>query len=124
MPSSVKRKKPEVKRFKSKFERRFAEHLAKLRIKAEYEAARFPYTLDCVYNPDWKLAGGVYLETKGNFKASERRKVLAVLKAHPKMDLRMVFQRNNRISKVSKTTYGSWCDKHGIRWSVFPDLPL
>jgi len=49
--------------------------------------------------------------------------MLAVKDAHPHLDIRFVFQRNNTISKNSKTTYGDWADKHGFKWCVFPNIP-
>jgi hypothetical protein len=50
--------------------------------------------------------------------------MLAVKQANPDKEVRMVFMRNQKLNKGSKMTYGDWCDKHGIRWSVFPELPL
>ena len=52
-----------------------------------------------------------------------RRKMLAVKAQHPELDIRFVFQRNNTLSKQSKTTYGAWADKHGFKWCIFPDIP-
>ena len=37
---------------------------------------------------------------------------------HPELDIRIVFQSaNTKIRKGSKTTYGMFCDKHGIVWA-------
>lgn len=119
--SKTSRKTP---RFKSKFERTFYDHVTKLGIKVQYEADTLKYTLDCLYKPDWKVDDGVYWETKGKFDYVERRKILAVKEANPNTDVRLVFMRNQKLSKRSSTTYGDWCDKHGIKWSVFPNLPL
>ena len=58
-------------------------------------------------------------------KAAHRRKIKAVIEQHPEIDLRMVFQAPfNKISKKSKTTYAKWCDKHGIPWCSFSNIPL
>lgn len=101
-----------------------ADELKKRKIDFQYESDKLQYSLHLSYKPDWKIHNGIYLETKGKFDYTERRKLLAVLADNPGTDVRMVFQRNNRIRKGSDMTYGDWCDQYGIRWSVFPDLPL
>ena len=70
------------------------------------------------------MGNGIYLEAKGKFDYIERRKMAAVRASHPEKDIRMVFMRDQKLSRTSKMTYGLWCDKHGIPWSVFPKLPL
>lgn len=97
--------------------------LAKKGIEFDYEPEEIPYRLDLKYNPDWKI-GNVYIETKGKFDYDSRRKMLAVISQNPDKDIRLVFMRNNKLGKGSKTKYGDWCDKHGIKWSVFPALPI
>lgn len=85
----------------------------------QYEAIKLPYTIEHQYLPDLydPLTNSV-VEMKGRFPSDERRKMLAVKRAHPHMSFHMVFQNPNQtISKVSKTTYAAWCDKHGISWS-------
>lgn len=123
----TKRKSPSRKntpKLKSKFERRFYDELLRRNLDFAYEADVLEYTLDLKYKPDWKVDEGLFLETKGKFDYQERRKLLAVLRANPGKEVRMVFMRNQRLGKGSKMTYGEWCDKHNVRWSVFPDLPL
>jgi Phage endonuclease I len=70
------------------------------------------------------MENGVHLEAKGKFDYVERRKLLAVLATNPGTVVHMVFMRNQKLGKGSKMTYGEWCDKHGIKWSVYPELPL
>ena len=88
-----------------------------------YEVKKFDYVTRSKYTPDFFLPNDVIIEAKGFFKPSDRRKMLAVKEAHPELDIRFVFQRNNTISKNSKTTYGAWCDKHGFKWCIFPNIP-
>lgn len=91
----------------------------------EYESKTVPYVLQCNYTPDFVLVNGVYLETKGLFTPEDRRKMLAVKKDNPDLDIRMVFQAPfNKINKRSKTTYAAWCEKHGIQWTSFHNIPL
>lgn len=112
-------------KFRSGLEKRIAELLKELGVIYEYESTKVPYILQCNYTPDFLLANGVYLEAKGHFTPEDRRKMLAVKQANPELDIRMVFQSPyNRISKKSKTTYASWCDKHGIKWCAYHSIPI
>lgn len=122
--SSARKPRTSVYKFKSKFEKSFHELLKSKHLDFPYEADVLGYTLSLSYKPDWKVRDGLYLETKGKFDYIERRKLLAILRSNPGKEVRMVFQRNNKISKKSKLTYGDWCDTYGIKWSVFPELPL
>ena len=111
-------------KLKSKFEKRFYDELVRRNLDFAYEADTLKYTLALYYKPDWKVRDGLFLETKGKFDYTERRKILAVHECNPDAEVRMVFMRNQKLGKNSKMTYGEWCDKHGIKWSVFPNLPL
>ena len=70
------------------------------------------------YTPDFKLpkkGGFFYVETKGIFDLEDRKKHQLIRQQHPDIDIRFVFSNaNNKLYKGSKTTYGSWCDKHGF----------
>jgi hypothetical protein len=123
-PRSKPRSTGKTPRLKSKFEKRFYDEIRRQGYDFGYEVDKLSYTLDLEYKPDWKVDDKVYIETKGKFDYVERRKILAVLKANPGKEVRMVFMRNQKLGKGSKMTYGEWCDKHNIRWSVFPELPL
>ena len=112
-------------KFRSKLEERVATLLEQLGISYEYETEKLSYTIEHNYTPDFVLPNYVYLETKGYWDAADRRKVLAVKRDNPEVDLRMVFQSPyNKISKRSKTTYAQWCDRHGIPWTAFHEIPL
>jgi hypothetical protein len=116
--------KQEIK-FRSKLEEKVADLLSKLGVNYEYESTKIPYTIQHNYNPDFLLPNNVYLETKGHWDAADRRKILAVKKGNPELDLRMVFQAPyNKISKKSKTTYAMWCEKHDIPWTSYHNIPL
>ena len=116
--------KKEIK-FKSKLEERVADLLTNLGISYEYESTKVPYTIQHNYHPDFILPNYVHLETKGYWSPEDRRKVLAVKRDNPDIDLRMVFQAPyNKISKKSKTTYAMWCEKHAIPWTSFHNIPL
>ena len=111
-------------RLKSKFEHRFYDELQRLGLHWTYEADTLKYVLDLTYKPDWKVSDNLYVETKGKFDYTERRKILAVKTGNPEKEVRLCFMRNQKLGKGSKMTYGEWCDKHEIKWSVFPKLPI
>ena len=108
--------------YKSKFEESVAEDLERLKIKAHYEPSKLPYIIESYYVPDWMiLPNGIILEAKGKLDAITRRKMLAVKRKHPHLDIRFVFMRaKNRITKGSSTTYGDWATKNGFKWCELP----
>lgn len=109
--------------YRSVLEERIAKSFDKLCIPYLYEVKSFKYVLESNYTPDFFLQSGVILEAKGFFKPSDRRKMLAMKKQYPDLDIRFIFQRNNTLSKNSKTTYGAWCEKHGFPYCIYPDIP-
>ena len=111
--------------FRSGLEERVADLLVELGVKYEYETTKVPYVISHSYCPDFILPNGVVLECKGYWDAADRRKIKEVKKQHPDLDLRMVFQAPyNTISKKSKTTYAKYCEKLGIPWTSFANIPL
>lgn len=84
-----------------------------------YEVDKYKYWVEHTYNPDFKAPDGSYYETKGLFTASDRAKHLYMQSQHPDVKITLVFMNpNNKLSRVSKTTYSEWCDKHGIPWTT------
>ena len=124
---SVKLRKPKSK-YKSTLEDKMALLLNGLRVDFKYECKNsvLPYQIPASfhkYYPDW-VVGDMILETKGLWDQKDREKILHILEQHPNIDLRMVFENPNLpIYKGSKTTYGAWCDKHGIIWGTMSDVP-
>ena len=109
---------------RSRLEEQVAELLTSLKIEYGYEPDKFNYVIEATYTPDFKV-GDIYLETKGFFKPADRRKMLAVKKCNPDLDVRLVFQAPyNKISKNSKTTYAAWAEKNGFQWCPYYDIPL
>ena len=110
---------------RSKLEEKVAQLLNELGVSFEYESTKVPYILQCNYTPDFLLPNGVYLETKGHLTPEDRRKMLAVKKNNPDLDIRFVFQAPyNRIEKRSKTTYAAWCEKHDFKWCAYHSIPI
>ena len=112
-------------KFRSKLEESVAALLEGIGVSYQYESEKLSYTIQHYYTPDFILPNYVYLETKGYWSPEDRRKVLAVKRDNPGIDLRMVFQSPyNKISKSSKTTYAKWCDKHEIPWTAYHEIPM
>ena len=109
--------------YRSGLEERISKYFEKENVAYLYEPYRLPYQLISNYTPDFVLPNSVVLEAKGFFKPSDRRKMLAIKNQHEGLDIRLIFQRNNYLSKRSKSTYGDWCDKHGFPWCIFPNIP-
>jgi hypothetical protein len=71
------------------------------------------------YTPDFYLPkSSLFIETKGRFTASDRRKMLSVITGHPDDRFVMLFMRDNKIHKRSQTVYSEWCEQNGIEWSI------
>jgi hypothetical protein len=75
------------------------------------------------YTPDVFLSNGVIIEIKGRWTAQDRKKMGLVLEQNPELDIRMLFQRDHKISKNSKTRYSNWCDKRGITYAIGNTVP-
>lgn len=104
--------------YKSGLEKSIADDLKARRVKFEYEKLKVEYDVPqrrAKYTPDFRLPNGIIIEGKGVFETKDRQKHLLVQAQHPKLDIRFVFSNpNQRISKLSKTTYAMWCAKFGF----------
>jgi hypothetical protein len=112
-------------KYRSRLEERLARWMEVNELSFEYENLKLDYTIKAVYTPDFILPNGVILEAKGYLKPEDRRKMLAVKKQHPDLDIRFVFQAPyNTLSKDSKTTYSEWAEKNGFPWALYTSIPL
>lgn len=107
--------------YRSGFEHKVSEQLSESKIKFQYENTVIDYIkpeTQHKYTIDFTLPNGILIETKGRWVAEDRKKHLLIKKQHPELDIRIVFQSaKTKIRKGSKTTYGDYCDKHGIPWA-------
>lgn len=109
---------------RSGLEKRTATFLDKKKIKYEYETQTIEYTVPSKvhkYKPDFILENGIIIEAKGRFDAATRQKMAHVIEQNPDLDIRMLFMRDNTISKNSKTKYSDWCDRRGIKYHISAD---
>lgn len=94
---------------------------------ALYEVVRIPYKIraDAHYTPDWILpAQAIVLEAKGEFKSSDRQKMLLVKQQYPDLDIRLIFASpGTHIGSTSKTTYAMWCAKNGFPSCSYRMIP-
>ena len=112
--------KPQRHKFRSDYELQVAKRLAEQGVAFEYEAHKLMYyPKPKIYIPDFYLPESeIYVEAKGFFSPTDRQKMLLVIKDNPFLDIRMLFLRaSNKLNRSSKTTYGTWCDRHGIQWA-------
>lgn len=103
-----------MKKTRNKFEARIEAQLKKSKVKFKYETEKIPYVIAGHYIPDFIIdtkLGKIYIETKGHFRPEAKRKMVAVKKMHPELDIRLVFYS---MSKV----YVRWAEKHGFKWAV------
>ena len=126
--------------FRSGFEDDISQNLDAMGIDFEFEAHQLTYFKDVVnghckdcdssnvmtkhtYTPDFFLPEyNFFIETKGRFTAPDRTKMLAVKKYNPKIDIRFIFDNDNKIRKNSKTRYSDWCLRHGFEYD-FKEIP-
>jgi hypothetical protein len=101
--------------YRSGLEIKVKDYLKENKIPVKYECIKIEWEdlMYRTYTPDFVLPNGIILETKGRFTADDRRKHVLIKKQHPNLDIRFVFESSNRkLSKKSKTTYASWCERN------------
>jgi predicted nuclease of restriction endonuclease-like RecB superfamily len=103
-----------VSKVRNKFEAKIERQLKKSGVTFSYESERISYLLAGYYLPDFVLStptGKVYIETKGYFRPEAKRKLVAVKKLHPEIDLRILFYAYNE--KNIK-----WANRNGIKYAI------
>lgn len=95
----------------------------------EFEAEKLSYIIESEYTPDFvitkKDGTKIYIEAKGNghqFDETVRRKMLAVKRAHPDLDIRIVFHNDGKVGRTRKDgTYmrqSDWAKRHGFPFAI------
>lgn len=108
--------------YRSGLEVQVAEQLEQAGVSVKYEDpdSKIKYEVNetRTYTPDFILPNGIIVETKGRFVTADRKKHKLIKAQHPELDIRFVFSNSKgKISKTSKTTYGMWCEAHGIPYA-------
>lgn len=99
---------------RNKFEERINRQLKRSKIKYGYETERIPYVLAGHYIPDFIIStqlGKIYVECKGYLRPEDKRKLVAVKKQRPEIDLRLLFY-------AERPQYIKWCLKHGFKYAI------
>jgi len=112
-------------KYRSGLEEQIARQLTYSKIPFEYETKVIKYIKpekSHRYTPDFVLTKKdgslMYIEGKGRFLTADKQKHILVKKLYPELDLRFVFSNSQtRISKLSRTTYAMWCQKHEFKYS-------
>ena len=112
--------------YRSGLEEDTAAYLKKKKVKFTYEKEKIKWVDLKVrtYTPDFVLANGIIIETKGRFISVDRRKHKEIKKQFPELDIRFVFDNSRaKLYKGAKSSYGDWCNKHGFKYAdkVIPD---
>jgi hypothetical protein len=103
-------------KYRSLLEARVAKSIPKKPgIKVEYEKVSVPYVIEGQYLPDFVVTLGrqtsFIIEAKGFFRVEDKRKMVAVRKANPHLDIRFVFSSSSKRNK-------RWCEKYGFGYAV------
>ena len=115
---------------RSGLEDKVADQLARKGQQVCYEAFKIKYDPPAktrTYTPDFVLTNGIIVETKGRFVTADRQKHKFIKAQYPNLVIRFVFSNpNQRISKLSQTTYAMWCDQYGFEYAakLIPDAWL
>lgn len=121
--------------YRSLFEVSVAKQLYEAGTKFTYETKSYSYLdpvpraecaacsgKDCfvrrTYTPDFFLPDGITIEAKGKLDFKQRKKLKAIKKSNPDLDLRLLFMRDQKISKNSTTLYTDWAYQHGFTYAV------
>lgn len=106
--------------FRSGLEELIAKELQLAGINPKYESIKLPYEVHKrhTYTVDFPVTDTIMIETKGRFLTADRMKMLEIKRQYPDIDFRFIFTNSKaRISKVSKTTYGKWCENNGFKYA-------
>lgn len=103
-----------TKKPRNKFETKIYEQLSRSGRIFDYESERIPYIIASHYIPDFTVftpTGKVYIETKGYLRPEDKRKLVAVKKLNPRLDIRIVFYAFNK-------RYVAWAIRNGFRYAI------
>lgn len=111
-----------TKKVRSGLEKKVVQCLTERKVKFEYETKRLKYTVPEKYReyiPDFYIEDqDLYIEAKGIFDREAREKMGYIKAQHPELNIKLLFQRDNKIAKNSKTRYSDWARKNGYDFAV------
>lgn len=110
----TKLKQSKIPKPRNKFEYKLYGFLKTKKVSFKYESEKVPYLISGHYIPDFILttkSGKVYIEAKGHFRPEAKRKMVAVKKLNPHLDIRIVFYSN----KLKDT---KWAERYGFPYAI------
>ncbi|CQJ56303.1 TPA: endonuclease I [Yersinia enterocolitica] len=110
-----------INKYRSGFEKVVADKLNPDEF--SYESNSYEYTVVKKYKPDFQLSNGILVETKGLWTSEDRTKHKLVREANSELDIRFLFQRDNKLNKNSKTRYSDYCKKMGWKYAIGNEIP-
>lgn len=108
-------------KYRSGFEKKVASKLNPSDFK--YETNHYKYVVVKTYTPDFVLSNGIIVETKGRWTSEDRTKHKLVREANPDLDIRFLFQKDNKLNPKSKTHYSDYCKKKGWKFAIGNEIP-
>lgn len=81
------------------------------------------------YKPDFfvrrkKDNSLLIVEAKGRWTADDRKKMCFVTEQNPDLDIRLLFERDNTLSKSKRSKkYSEWCDWKGLKYAIGRKIP-
>lgn len=103
---------------KSGFERGIVANLNSRKVSFTYEELTLPYVLHGNYHPDFVLkTSGIVVEAKGVLDRESKRKMIAVRKQYPDLDIRFLFMEAKKKVPGTKQTHAQWADRNGYPWA-------
>lgn len=103
-----------TKKPRNPFEKRIFGQLRRAKVTFHYEHDKIPYVVAGHYLPDFTVetaTGKIYIETKGYFRPEAKRKMVAVKKLNPQLDIRLVFYSH-------KPKDIKWAERYGFKWAI------
>jgi predicted nuclease of restriction endonuclease-like RecB superfamily len=96
------------------FEKDLRRQLRRAKVAFTYESRKIPYVIAGHYLPDFTVTvpnGEIIIEGKGHFRPEDKRKMVAVKKCNPQLDIRIVFY-SSKLSDIK------WCKRHGFKYAI------
>lgn len=128
--------------FRSKYEERVWKNAKADGLKLEYEPIVIGYahpvhrgkcstcgatnsvTRPASYTPDFMLKNGTFVETKGKFTPANRTRMLALRAARPDIVVRILFMRDNWLTKKHVSKYSDWAQSAGYEYAIGDRIPV
>ncbi len=106
------------KKLRNAFEKKIERQLKRAKSVFTYETEKIPYVLAGHYIPDFIVTtplGKLYIETKGYFRPEHKRKMVAIRRQHPNLDIRLLFYARTKANV-------RWAERYGFKYA-FEKIP-